>query len=116
MARPCVAEIRDYGVTVRVAAGLVTPEALAKMLTVPGATPVVSPLPSMVAVPEKLQAQVNVTPATALPLASTAAAVNCFVPFTAIVAVGGEMVMDAMDCVTGSVAGALVTPDAEAVI
>ena len=75
----------------------------------------------MVAIPEKLQAQAKVTPVTALPLASTAAAVNCWVAFTAIVAVGGEMVMDAMGCVTVSVAGALVTraldaPAAEAVI
>jgi hypothetical protein len=104
-----------------VADGLVTPEALAKMLTGPGATPVASPLLSMVAVPEKLQAHANVTPVTALPLASTAAAVNCCVPFTAIVAVRGEMVMDAMGWVTVSVAGALVTmvfvaPAAEAVI
>ena len=101
--------------------GLVTPEALAKMLTAPGATPVTSPLLSMVAITEELQAQAKMTPGMALPLASTAAAVNCFVPFTAIVAVGGEMVMDAMGCVTVSVAGALVTralvaPGAEAVI
>ena len=102
--------------TVTVASGLVTPEALARMVTVPGATPVTSPLLSMVAVPEKLQAQVKITPVTGLPLASTAAAVNCRVAFTAIVAVDGEMVMDAMGCVTVSVAGALVTPDAEAVI
>ncbi len=98
------------------ASGLVTPEAVAKIVTVPGATPVATPLLSMVAVPEKLQAQVNITPGMALPLASTAAAVNCWVAFTAIVAVGGEMVMEAMGCVTVSVAGALVTPDAEAVI
>jgi hypothetical protein len=86
------------------------------MVTVPGATPVTSPLPSMVAVPEKLQAQLNVNPGIALPLASTAAAVNGWVAFTAIVAVRGEMVMVAMGCVTVSVAAALVTPDAEAVI
>jgi hypothetical protein len=99
-----------------VAAGLVTPEALAKMVTAPGATPAASPLLSMVAVPEKLQAQLKITPGIAMPLASTAAAVNCWVAFTAIVAVCGEMVMDAMGCATVSVAGALVTPDAEAVI
>lgn len=86
------------------------------MLTVPGATPLASPLGSMVAITEELQAQLKVTPVTALPLASTAAAVNCWVAFTAIVAVGGAMVMEAMGCVTVSVAGALVTPDAEAVI
>ena len=82
--------------TVSVASGLVTPEALAEMKTVPGAWPVASPLPSIVAITEELLAQVKVTPVTALPLASTAAAVNCWVALTAIVAVGGEMVMDAM--------------------
>ena len=115
MSRPPVAEIRDYGVTVSVAGVLITPEALATMVTVPGATPVASPLLSMVAVPEKLQAQANVTPGMALPLASMAVAVNSWVAFTAIVAVRGETVMDAMGCATVSVAGALVTPDAEAV-
>ena len=86
------------------------------MKTGPGLTPVTSPLLSTVAITEELQAQLKVTPVTALPLASTAAAVNCWVAFTAIVAVCGEMVMEAMGCVTVSVAGALVTPDAEAVI
>ena len=91
------------------------------MKTGPGLTPVTSPLLSMVAITEELQAQLKVTPVTALPLASTAAAVNCWVAFTAIVAVCGEMVMDAMGCATVSVAGALVTtaldaPAAEAVI
>jgi hypothetical protein len=104
-----------------VADGLVTPEALAKMKTAPGLTPVTSPLLSMVAITEEVQAQAKTTPGMALPLASKAAAVNCCVPFTAIVAAGGEMVMDAMGCVTVSVAGALVTmvfvaPEAEAVI
>ena len=75
MSRLHVAEIRDYGVTVSVASGLITPEALATMVTVPGATPVATPLLSMVAIPEKLQAQANVTPGMALPLASRAAAV-----------------------------------------
>jgi hypothetical protein len=44
VSRPRVAEIRDYGVTVSVAGVLITPEALATMVTVPGATPVASPL------------------------------------------------------------------------
>lgn len=86
----------SYGVTVSVAGVLFTPEALATMVTVPGETPVASPLPSMVAIPEKLIAQVNVTPLTVLPLASNAVAANCWVPFTAIVAVPGAMVMDAI--------------------
>lgn len=100
---------------------LVIPPALATIVTVPGPTPVASPLPSMVAVPEKLQAQENVTPLTALPLASTAEAVNCCVPFTAMEAVRGEMVMDAIGCDTVSVEAALVitvleAPVADAVI
>ena len=75
----------------------------------------------MVAITEEVQAQAKTTPAMALPLASRAAAVNCCVPLTAIVAGDGEMVMDAMGCVTVSVDGALVTtvfvaPGAEAVI
>lgn len=75
----------------------------------------------MVAITEELQAQAKTTPAMALPLASNAAAVNCCVPPTAIVAGDGETVMDAMDCVTVSVDAALVTivfvaPGVEAVI
>jgi hypothetical protein len=75
----------------------------------------------MVAITEEVQAQAKTTPAIALPLASKAAAVNCCVPPTAMVAGDGETVMDAIDCVTVRVDAALVTvvfvaPGAEAVI
>ena len=74
---------------------LTTPEALATMVTVPGATPVATPLPSIVAVPEKLHAHENTTPGMTFPVASKAVAVNCCVPFTAIVADRGSTVIDA---------------------
>ena len=95
---------------------LVTPAALATMVTVPGATPVTSPPALMVATPAKLEAQLNVTPEMAFPLASTAVAENCCVAPTAMVAVRGETLMAARRGTTVRVAGALVTLAAEAVI
>jgi hypothetical protein len=73
-------------------------------------------LASIVATPAKLFAQVKVTPPIMFPLASKAVALNCCVPFTAIVAVRGEMFTVTMVGVTVSVAGGLVTPEAVAVI
>ena len=108
--------MRAYGVTVRRAGALATPEALATMVTVPGASPVASPLPSMVAVPEKLQDQLKMAPVMALPLASSAVAANCWVAFTATEADIGEMETDTMGCETVSVAAVLVTLPVEAVI
>ena len=63
--------------TVRTAAALVTPEALAVMLLLPAATPVAKPELLIVATLVLLEAQVNVTPLIGLPLASLAVAVNC---------------------------------------
>jgi hypothetical protein len=95
---------------------LVNPEALATMVTVPGETPVATPLLSIVAVPEKLHAHENTTPEMVLPLTSKAVAVNGCVAFTAMLVVRGETMIDAIGWVTVSVEGALVTPLVEAVI
>ncbi len=90
--------------------------ALATIVTVPGATPVTSPLLSMVATPAKLQNQLMLTPETGLPEESNAVAVYCCVPPTLIDEDIGEMEMLATLAVTVNVTGALVTPAAVAVI
>lgn len=95
---------------------LETPPAVAMMVTVPCATPVAKPLLLMVATEALLQNQAMLAPGTGLPLLSCAVAVNCCVPFTAMVADRGETTTLATAGVTVSVAGLLATPEAVAVI
>lgn len=95
---------------------LETPPAVAMMVTVPCATPVAKPLLLMVATEALLQNQAMLAPGTGLPLPSCAVAVNCCVPFTAMVADRGETTTLATAGVTVSVAGLLATPEAVAVI
>ena len=102
--------------TVSVAGWLFTEPALAMMVTVPGATPVASPLASMVAVPEKLQNQAKVTFGTGFPLASIATAENCCVLPTATVVDIGEITTLAIRVVTVKVTALLVMFEAAAVI
>jgi hypothetical protein len=93
-------------VTVSVATGLVTPPALAVMSAVPEVTPVTNPVVLMLATFEALFCQVNVV-VTVTPEMSTAVAVNCCCPPTAMEAVVGEMLIEAITGVTVSVDGVL---------
>ncbi len=100
-----------------VAAGLLTFPILAVITAVPGVSPVTRPLSLTMATPAALLCQVNVAPLTGLPLGSLAPAVSCCVPPTAMLALIGDSEREDTGALTTvRVAGALVTPEAVAVI
>src|ERR1700730_15820812 len=95
-----------------------TPWADASMVVVPAASPVAIPVSVMVAVPGLELAQVNATPLISFPYWSLPTALNCWVPPVKIDGRVGVTRMAAKGGVgadTGRGAGALFTPEAEAV-
>ncbi|HVA55535.1 MAG TPA: hypothetical protein VNI53_07045 [Gammaproteobacteria bacterium] len=86
----------SVGLTVRAAAVLVTPEALAVTLVLPAATPVAKPVLLIVATPALLEAQVKLTPLMVLPEESMAVAMNCWAAPTAMLTLVGDTVMEAI--------------------
>ncbi len=107
--------------TVRTAALLTTPEAVAVMLEfrmkAPAFLPVAKPDALIVAAEALLEAHVSATPVMVPPNWSLAVAVNCWVPAAAIVAAAGATTMDVRigaKPATVKTAVLLVTPEAEA--
>ena len=95
-----------------------TPCADALIAVVPAASPVASPVAVMVAVPGLALAQVNTTSLIAFPYWSLPTALNCWVPPVKIDGCAGVTRMVAKaggGASTVSAAGALVTPEADAV-
>ncbi|HVA55092.1 MAG TPA: hypothetical protein VNI53_04725 [Gammaproteobacteria bacterium] len=83
-------------VTVKAAAVLVTPEAVAVMVALPADMPVATPLLLIVATEVLLEAQAKLTPLIVLPEESMAVAVNCWVAPTAMLALVGAIVIEAI--------------------
>jgi hypothetical protein len=95
---------------------LVTPPELPVIITIPGATPVSSPLLSIVAMLEALQAHCTAALAITLPLVSFTTAENCNVEPLFTVFDGAEIVTLPTFGSTVKVTAELVTPSALAVI